>query len=199
MNSINSRLKKYESLDVGLERESPVRLSAYSDGWPKVFALEAQCLTKFLQIEDLSLFHVGSTSIPGLVAKPIIDICGTLPALEELDSKQSIMETLGYEYKGEFGISGRRYAVLCSENRAIGYVHLHCYQIGHAEIERHLLFRDYLRSNSKALAIYSQEKRRLTDGQEIDRAVYTLEKSGCIQSLLRDAEISRSKSGRARS
>jgi GrpB-like predicted nucleotidyltransferase (UPF0157 family) len=108
----------------------------------------------------------------------VIDICGSVPSIEEL----------GYACRGEFGIPGRRYAVLCSPDGKIGYIHLHCYPEGHPEIRRHLLFRNYLRENPSALEIYAREKRRLTVGRPIDRAAYTEEKLSCIQALLKEAE-----------
>ena len=87
----------------------------------------------------VALHHIGSTSIPGIFAKPIIDILLEVSDLEKLDKQSHALVALGYERLGEFGIVGRRYF---RKNSASGIRthHVHAFQTGNAEIERHLAF-----------------------------------------------------------
>ena len=88
------------------------------------------------------LHHIGSTAIPGIFAKPIIDLLLEVGNIGELDDRSSFMGELGYEAMGEFGIPGRRYD---RKNNASGIrTHqVHAYESGSPEVERHIAFRDY--------------------------------------------------------
>lgn len=81
----------------------------YNPTWPNEFESESKKLQYILGDIANKIYHIGSTVVPGLMAKPIIDIMLDVTNLEGLDTKTEALEALGYEAMGEFGISGRRY------------------------------------------------------------------------------------------
>ncbi len=179
----SSRLKYYEELGIGLERTA-VLLAPYSSIWGKIFKEEANLLMNSLRCKGAQVYHVGSTAVPYLSAKPIIDLLLEVDDLAELDRNQSCLESLGYEYKGEYGIVGRRYCVLYNSNKTKGLIHLHAFQKGAKEVENHLLFRDYLRLNNQARSEYEIHKRELIEIKKVARADYSDHKTEVIQRLL---------------
>src|SRR5579872_2938376 len=111
----------------------------YNPDWPKIFEDEALKIKKALGANCLAVHHIGSTSVPGLSAKPVIDMIGVVKTPEEAIKP---LEYLGFKYKGEYNIPMRYYF-----NRSEGVdTNLHVYAEGHPEIELNLLFRDYLRN-----------------------------------------------------
>lgn len=181
------RLKRLEDEGgIGLVR-GDVKLAAYHPCWKHLFADEAYAVFDALKIDGLRLYHIGSTSIPGIVAKPVIDILGSVDSHEELDQRRSALEELGYEYKGEYGIEGRRYCVLYDPKKTKGYVHLHIFEHGSPQIESHLLFRDYLRVNQSAAKKYEQTKLALLE-QKVPREQYPDLKSPVLKQLLAKAQ-----------
>lgn len=81
----------------------------YDPEWPSKYVRERDYITEILKENCISIYHIGSTSVPGLAAKPIIDIMAVVRSLEELDMVAEKFSEIGYEYLGEFGITGRRY------------------------------------------------------------------------------------------
>ena len=177
------RILDYAALGLGLER-GHVRLAPFHEGWKKAYSKEVGLLSEHLGLKSFRLYHCGSTSIQGIHAKPIIDILGIVSSLVEFDAKKLQLEEIGYESKGEYGISGRRYCVLYNPQKTTAFVHLHVYQSGHPEAEKHLLFRDFLRANFSAAKEYEQEKIRLVDQVKLPRSQYTEAKEAIISSLL---------------
>jgi GrpB-like predicted nucleotidyltransferase (UPF0157 family) len=135
----------------------------------------------------VAIHHVGSTAIPGICAKPILDLMPEVAALADLDTARPALENLGYRWWGEYGIPGRRYCTLDESSNGRRLVQLHCFQAGHAEIERHLAFRDYLRAHSDEALAYDREKRRCRDLHPDDSHAYTDAKAAWINSLLPQA------------
>lgn len=105
--------------------------------------------------------HIGSTSIPGQLAKPILDLIPVVTSLEELDAAQGRLAAIGYAWWGEYGLPGRRYCTLDAADRRL--VQLHCYAEGSREIVRHVAFRDYLRGRPDLIAEYEAVKRRCAE------------------------------------
>ncbi len=128
----------------------------------------------------VTVHHIGSTSVPGLAAKPIIDLMPVVTDLDELDRKRSLVEALGYSWHGELGITGRRYCALSNEdgNRI---AQLHFFTAESPQIVRHLAFRDYLRTHPKEARAYEHEKRRARDLFPNDSHAYTDEKAAWIE------------------
>lgn len=181
------RLQKLSNAQLGLERGPTVHLAESNTRWKRSFSDEAYFIFDHLRDESLRLFHIGSTSIPGIVAKPIIDILGAVSSLSELDQKKEIFESIGYEYKGEYGIQGRRYCVLYNPDKTTAFVHLHIFEHRHPEISKHLLFRDYLRKNTTAAKEYEALKIDLARVQKIERSKYSDAKNEIISRLQRSA------------
>jgi GrpB-like predicted nucleotidyltransferase (UPF0157 family) len=128
--------------------------------WKHQFDVEAACIADALGGLVVAIHHIGSTAIPGIFAKPIIDILLEVHDIQVLDARTSAVEILGYEAMGEFGIARRRYF---RRNGASGIrTHqIHSFQANDVEIERHLAFRDYLAEHSEAALAYSDLKRVL--------------------------------------
>jgi len=120
-----------------------VRLENWSSDWANKFKAELARLERLLGTNYLYAHHIGSTSIKGIKAKPIIDILVVVSSLKALDD----VYFNGYEVKGENGIKGRQY--IQKNEQGDRRYHIHIYEEGHPEIVNHLLFRDSLRNNSK--------------------------------------------------
>lgn len=132
----------------------------------------------------ITVHHVGSTAIPGICAKPILDLLPEVIALDALDHAKSSLENLGYDWWGEYGIAGRRYCTRNDSSSGRRLIQLHCFQTGGPEIERHLAFRDYLRANPDVALAYDQEKRRCRDLHPEDSHAYTDAKAQWIASVM---------------
>jgi len=128
--------------------------------WSVAFDREAR-LIKHALPNPIALHHIGSTAIPTILAKPIIDLLGVVADLEALDHQSGAMQTLGYEVMGAFGIEGRRYYRKINA-AGVRTHHLHVYGDDSPHIARHLAFRDYLRAHDDVAAQYSSLKARLT-------------------------------------
>lgn len=106
----------------------------------------------------LTVHHIGSTSVPGLPAKPILDLLPVFRDAQAQATAQSQFETLGYEWLGEHGLSGRAYARKSDPTSGKRLVQTHGYVSGHHDITRHLAFRDALRNNASLRAAYTSVK-----------------------------------------
>jgi GrpB-like predicted nucleotidyltransferase (UPF0157 family) len=128
--------------------------------WKELFIKEHNALRGVLRKNALEIHHIGSTSIPDILAKPIIDILIEVTSLDLLDQTNSEMESLGYEVMGEFGIETRRY-FRKSDPQGIRTHHLHAFEIGSPHLFRHLAFRDYLIAHPTQARKYSDLKSKL--------------------------------------
>jgi GrpB-like predicted nucleotidyltransferase (UPF0157 family) len=134
-----------------------------------------------------AIHHIGSTAIPGIHAKPIIDMLAVTNDLSILDECSTLITGLGYEALGEFGIPGRRY--FRKVNSAGERTHqIHAFQAGSPQITRHLAFRDYLIANPAVAHDYDMLKRRLATMFPKDIRSYTDGKSSFIQDIDSRAE-----------
>ncbi len=125
--------------------------------WKDHFGQERQKLETILQDAKAKLHHIGSTAIPGIHAKPIIDILGEVTCLTAVEAAQSELLSIGYESLGEYGIAGRRYFRKQSASGRRSH-HLHIFESGSPHVMRHLAFRDYLRAHPAIAAEYSALK-----------------------------------------
>jgi GrpB-like predicted nucleotidyltransferase (UPF0157 family) len=131
------------------------------------------------------LHHIGSTAVPGLPAKPTIDILAEVQSHDALEACIPELAAMGYQAKGENGVSGRRY--FHSLSGEVHLFHLHAYEIGHADIRRHLDFRDYLRAHPDTARAYAALKHSLAAEYPYDPQLYTAGKSDFIRGVDRKA------------
>ncbi|MBL8888759.1 MAG: GrpB family protein [Planctomycetaceae bacterium] len=150
--------------------------------WLQMFEAEKLAISLALGDNVRAIHHIGSTAIPNIVAKPIIDILAVASELDLIDSRSAQMQPLDYEAMGEFGISGRRY--FRKQNAAgIRTHHVHVYAVGNSEVQRHLDFRDYLIAHPAIAAEYSQLKLRLVEESRRIGTNYQEGKSEFIQRI----------------
>lgn len=129
----------------------------YREEWQDIFLREKEVLTTALSPIFLKIFHIGSTSVKGLAAKPIIDMLLVVDDLAYLDNNVEVFEKNGYEACGEFGIPGRRYYRKGGDLRTH---QIHAFKFDNLyDIGRHLAVRDYLRTHSDAVHEYGNIKK----------------------------------------
>ncbi|MDB5540593.1 MAG: putative nucleotidyltransferase, GrpB family [Devosia sp.] len=141
----------------------PVELKPHDPQWAAAADREAGRLRLMLGDKLVTVHHIGSTSIPGLIAKPILDLLPVVRSIGALDDARARIEGLGYQWWGEFGLPGRRYCTLVDKVSGKRLVQLHCYEDGSPEVTRHLAFRDYLRAHPELAAEYEAVKRRCAE------------------------------------
>lgn len=137
-----------------------VELVEHDPRWAGAAEAEAAILHAALDPILLAVHHIGSTAVPGLKAKPILDLMPVVSDLRGLDRRKTDLEGVGFAWWGEFGLPGRRYATKDEPRSGRRLVQLHCYAIGSPEIVRHLAVRDYLRRRPDTAAAYEREKVR---------------------------------------
>lgn len=133
-----------------------ITVVTYNSEWPLKYTEERDYITEILKDNCISIYHIGSTSVPGLAAKPIIDIMAVVRSLERVDTVAEKFSDIGYEYLGEFGIEGRRYLRKGGDERTH---QIHIFQADDwNNIGRHLAFRDYMRTHEKEREEYAKIK-----------------------------------------
>ncbi|WP_338866308.1 GrpB family protein [Myxococcus stipitatus] len=159
-----------------------VELFPHDARWADEARTEALALAKALGPDLLRVVHhVGSTAIPGIHAKPILDLMPVVTDLAALDGRQERIEALGYEWWGELGLPGRRYCTKADAVTGRRVAQLHCYREGSPEVVRHLAFRDYLRQHPEVAAAYDEEKARCRNLHPDDSHAYSDSKNAWIQ------------------
>ena len=137
-----------------------IEVVAHNPNWKKAFEEESKRIADALGENVVAVHHIGSTSIPTIYAKPIIDFLIEVKNIIEVDSHDSRMKSLGYEVMGEFGIAGRRY-FRKDNDRGIRTHQVHVFEAGTVQTLRHLAFRDYLIAHPKDAQKYSELKIKL--------------------------------------
>ncbi|MDM5302362.1 bifunctional GNAT family N-acetyltransferase/GrpB family protein [Bacillus subtilis] len=135
-----------------------VEVVPYNEKWAELFSEEKERLKLVFGPQIIAVHHIGSTSIPNMAAKPIIDILIEVRRIEAVSQYDTQMKAIGYTPKGENGAAGRRYFQKGGNKRTH---HLHMYEKGNPAIERHLLLRDYLRAHPAIATEYVNLKKRL--------------------------------------
>ena len=167
-----------------------IRLAPYDPAWPRRYAGERDRLRAALGPPVPDLEHIGSTAVPGLGAKPILDIMAGVPDLGIAAEWIPSLASLGYRYlpDAERAIPDRRFFVRRRGGARI--VHLHLVERPGPFWERHLRFRDLLRAQPATAAAYDRLKRALALRFAHDREAYTDGKTAFIEALLADAGAS---------
>ena len=155
---------------IGLQRGT-VKLVPYSSEWKRLFAEEERVLRASIGTFVMDIQHVGSTAIPGLEAKPIIDIAVAVRRLEDVEKCIKPLECLGYEYKADEGHLRRFFFAKGNPSRRTHYVHM--VEWNRDSWKEMLRFRDYLRQHKEAAKEYARLKRELARKCQGNRAFYT--------------------------
>ena len=154
-----------------------VQVVPYDEAWPQLFEAEAEQIRAALGSELRVIEHVGSTSVPGLAAKPVIDIAISVESLDELDV--GALEALVYRYVPAFEeeLPNRRYFTR-------GDYHVHAYEQEHEEFMDYIRFRDYLRTHPEDAQAYGDLKLTLAAEFLDDRAGYQEAKAPYVARLV---------------
>ena len=167
----------------------PVVIVPYDPRWPRLFQAESELIRKQIGSYLEALEHIGSTAVPRLAAKPIIDI---MPGLRQLSDARGCIEPLaaiGYEYVPEYEseLPERRYFRKGPPEGRTHHVHM--VEAATDFWHRHLLFRDYLRTHSETAKEYEALKHRLARENRTDRDAYTSGKTPFIEAVIERARV----------
>ena len=163
----------------------------YDPNWVAAFEKEAATLTAIFGDRLVAVHHIGSTSVRGLAAKPVIDILVVLDDTKDINTFDAAMEAVGYRVRGECldapvpGTPGRFY--FSKETNGVRTHHVHACAEGHPEIFDKLAFRDYLRAHTKEAAAYRDLKQRVAIEHRLDNIGYMRAKDAFVKSTLSEA------------
>ncbi|MEK3732075.1 GrpB family protein [Paenibacillus sp. FSL M8-0334] len=163
--------------------DETISLSTYQAEWKEIYFQEKRVLSAVFQGNDERYEHIGSTSIEGMVAKPIIDIMIGLNSLEIDTMIEEQLKGLGYEGFGEAGVPGRLYY----RKRTNPYINLQVTIQGSSIWVHNILFRDYLRSHPEDVFKYSEVKQEIVHSGGTTLLQYSDEKAEIIQQILAKA------------
>ena len=168
----------------GLESDK-VRVGPYDPAWPFRFAQLGGALRDSLRETALRIDHIGSTSIPGLAAKPFVDIQISVASFEPLDAYRLPLEGLGYVFRPDNPERTKRYFRESPKERR---THIHVRRAGSWAEQFSLLFRDYLRTHPEDAGRYAALKHRLAAEYQQDRHGYTEAKAPRIWEIMVQAD-----------
>ena len=163
---------------------SEFRVLEYQDTWPGQYSQVAVELRSAIPATNAALEHIGSTAVPGLCAKPVIDVLLGLTSLNQVDERVSALAAIGFIYRPEYEsqIPQRRYFVK-PEGQTLR-VHLHAVIRGGKLWQQHLLFRDLLRNDQGVRTSYALLKKYIALLHASDKAAYTEAKAPFIKQVL---------------
>jgi GrpB-like predicted nucleotidyltransferase (UPF0157 family) len=167
-----------------MREQREIRVVPCDPGWPERFREEAASIASVFGGELLSIHHIGSTSIPGMSAKPIIDIMPVVRDISKVEISNERMIENGYTPMGEYGITGRRFFI---KDPGVRTHHVHTYQADNPEVKWHLDFRDYLIAHEDDARQYAQLKATLAEQHRFDLEAYTQGKARFIKGVLAKA------------
>lgn len=165
---------------IGGVEQREIRLVEYDRAWPEKFETHSCVIAAALQATALQIEHIGSTSVPELAAKPIIDILVVVPNSADEATYLPQLEQVGYQLRVREP-DWREHRMLRTPERD---VHIHVYSCNCEEIARNLMFRDRLRSAREDRERYEQVKRKLTQQAWDDMNAYAAAKTEVIESIL---------------
>ncbi len=166
-----------------------VELHQPSEHWARLADEYAERLGHIVGPNLIRVHHIGSTAIPGIRAKPTIDLLPEVIDIEKLDLLEAAFIENGFQWWGEYGLPGRRFCPLNDSETGRRLANVHCYQTGSTEITRHVAFRDYLSSNRELAQQYEAEKIRCQALHPNDTFAYSDAKNDWIQPLEKEALI----------
>ena len=162
----------------------PIIVISYQSGWKSRFdELYAQ-LSEVLGSLSIGIEHIGSTAVPGLHAKPVVDIDVIISNAADFQQVQERLSCIGYKHVGDLGVPGREAFELRQQRESITDHHLYVCRESADELRRHLQFRDYLLAHPEAASEYGRLKCELARKHRDDREAYTDAKSQFISRTL---------------
>lgn len=166
----------------------PVVVVEHDPTWADQAEIEKDRIRTALGELVVAIHHIGSTSIPDIFAKPILDFLLEVKQVELLDDRIATMEGLDYEAMGEYGIPRRRY-FRKSNHQGIRTHHIHAFTADDVEVHKHLAFRDYLIAHPDQADAYGQLKRTLAAAHPDDIQAYMDGKDPFIKDILAAAMV----------
>lgn len=173
---------------LGLKRGT-VRLLPYQKEWGGAFEEEKENLEKLLRDVVVDIQHVGSTAIPGLSAKPIIDMLMAVSSLSVIQKIRDTLEGAGYQYRENGSDEVQVLFVKGSEENRTHYLHIT--ELGSQEWKNSLAFRDYLRAHPEEVERYESLKQKLAKLYPNDRREYTKAKKDFFERIFEKARDER--------
>ncbi len=166
---------------------TPIIIEPYNPEWPEFFKGESSLIKLSIGRFITVIEHIGSTSVPGLAAKPIIDMLIGVKSLADSPRFVPHLEQMGYVYVPEYEVDLPERRYLYKQQDGEDSFHLHMVEPQSGFFRRHIAFRDYLRTHPESVAAYTELKIRLAREFGSDRAGYTDAKTEFIQSIERKA------------
>ena len=167
--------------------ERKIEVVPYNSQWPTLFQAEADNLAAILGDEVVAIHHVGSTAVPHLPAKPIIDVLVEVRDLSRIDGFNGVLRQAGYLPQGELGVAGRRFFIKGDD--VWRSHHIHIFPSGHPDITYLLTFRDYLMAHPDEAVAYGRLKQTLAQQFPSDIQSYMAGKHDLIQTLSQKAQL----------
>jgi len=162
-----------------------IKVVPHNPKWHEEYLQEVEKIHSILHRETVDIHHIGSTAIPQIYAKPIIDILVEVTDINNIDKYNKDMEELEYIAKGEYGIVGRRFFLKGVRKRTH---HIHIFQTGNFEIKRHLAFRDYMIAHPQEAKHYDELKKELAKRFRYDIEGYCDGKKNYIKDVDKKAK-----------
>lgn len=175
--------------------QGALALVSYDRHWPALFTAEARRLKQALGDGILAIEHIGSTAVPGLAAKPVIDMMAAVADSARLPEMAKRLAGMGYEDLGEAGVPGRGFFVLGPVNRRTHHLSLVGREAGYWGLQ--ILFRDYLRAHADSARAYAALKAALQRQPDMTRERYTDSKTDFVRQVIMRAERERAERERA--
>src|SRR6266536_4152019 len=161
--------------------DQPVYIADYDSRWSDCFESLRDQIVGVLGALAVQIEHVGSTAVPALAAKPVIDIDVVVGSMADLPSVAAKLRPLGYQPQGDLGVAGRE--AFTTPEGAPPH-HLYVCAVDSPELARHIAFRDFLRAHPDAARDYAELKRCLASRFRNDRTAYTEAKTTFIEHVL---------------
>ncbi len=164
-----------------------LRLIPHDPSWPDRFAVEADRVRAAIAAHIVGLEHVGSTAVPGLAGKPVLDIAVAVASQAAADACVLPLEALGYTHRGPHGPDPRRRYFVRDDDAGARAVQLHLYILPASAWDEQLLFRDVLCADPSLAAAYAAEKYRVAENVAWDKAAYSIAKGAFVEQVLASA------------
>lgn len=162
---------------------STLRLAPYDPAWPARFAAEAARIRSAVGALVTAIEHVGSTAVPDLAGKPVLDLAIAVATERDADACIAPVEALGYTYRGAYGDDPRRhYYVRDVAGERLSQIHL--YILPARAWDEKLAFRDALRADPALARAYAVEKWRVAEAVGWDKGAYSIAKGPFVERVL---------------